>query len=180
MCMVYSLGNISGAHLNPAVTLAVLLRGKCGRSKAACYVAAQLLGGLLAGLSVAAFQGVSANRRKSIQLTMGKHYGLWQASFAELFFTMILAYVVLMVATKEVPAEWKTKQRLRGWLHLRWRIESGSFVEHLHGQCGESWTPGHWPICQFGLRLLRTLGRGLGGGPLPPDRDGGGPFGGEG
>jgi len=35
-----------------------------------------------------------------------------QASFAELFFTMILAYVVLTVATKEVPAEWKTKQRL--------------------------------------------------------------------
>lgn len=35
-----------------------------------------------------------------------------QASFAELFFTMILAYVVLVVATKEIPAEWKTKQTL--------------------------------------------------------------------
>lgn len=128
MCMVYSLGNISGAHLNPAVTLAVLLRGKCGRSKAACYATAQLLGGLLAGLSVAAFQGVSANRRKSIQLTMGKHYGLGQASFAELFFTMILAYVVLTVATKDVPAEWKTKQNAYFGLAIGSCVTAGGFA----------------------------------------------------
>ena len=36
----------------------------------------------------------------------------FQASFAELFFTMILAYVVLAVATREIPADWKTKQKL--------------------------------------------------------------------
>eukprot|EP00913_Durusdinium_trenchii_P009156 g8605.t1 len=136
MCMIYSVGNISGAHLNPAVTLAVLLRGKCGRRQALCYAVAQLLGGLLAGLGVAAFHGVSFTARKSIQLpgpnslgagiwgaalvlwgrchplrlTMGKHYSIWQASFAELFFTTILAYVALAVATRDVPAESKTKQ----------------------------------------------------------------------
>lgn len=110
MCMIYSVGNISGAHLNPAVTLAVLLRGKCGRRQALCYAVAQLLGGLLPGLGVAAFHGVSFTARKSIQLTMGKHYSIWQASFAELFFTTILAYVALAVATRDVPAESKTKQ----------------------------------------------------------------------
>jgi len=128
MCMIYSLGNISGAHLNPAVTLAVLLRGKVAGTKAACYAAAQLLGGLLAGLCVAAFHGVSANRKKSIQLTMGKHYGLWQASFAELFFTMILAYVVLTVATKELPAEWKTKQNFYFGLAIGSCVTCGGFA----------------------------------------------------
>ena len=67
MCMVYSLGDVSGAHLNPAVTLATWLCDKLGRRAAASYVLAQLLGGALAGLSCAAFHGVSANAQKSIQ-----------------------------------------------------------------------------------------------------------------
>ena len=128
MCMVYSLGNISGAHLNPAVTVAVFLRGKCSRSKAACYVGVQFLGGLFAGLCVAAFHGISSNRRKSIQLTMGKHYSLWQASFAELFFTMILAYVVLAVATREIPADWKTKQNAYFGLAIGSCVTAGGFA----------------------------------------------------
>ncbi|CAJ1393494.1 unnamed protein product [Effrenium voratum] len=128
MCMIYSLGNISGAHLNPAVTLAVTLRGKCSYGKAACYVLAQLLGGIFAGLSYAAFHGVSSNNRKSIQLAFGKHYDIWQASFAELLFTMILAYVVLAVATTEKPAEWKTKQNFYFGLAIGSCVTAGGFA----------------------------------------------------
>lgn len=50
--LVASLGPVSGAHFNPAVTLASVLTGKLGRRLAAAYVASQILGGLL-GTTVA-------------------------------------------------------------------------------------------------------------------------------
>ena len=38
MVMVYAGGHISGAHYNPAVTLAILIRGKCDAKDVAPYV----------------------------------------------------------------------------------------------------------------------------------------------
>merc|ERR1712194_168883 len=46
--MVYALGSVSGAHLNPAVTFFVGLLGKLEWRKAGEYILMQLLGGLLA------------------------------------------------------------------------------------------------------------------------------------
>jgi len=43
---VYTVGKFSGAHLNPAVTLAILLLGKISFSKALGYMIAQLLGAM--------------------------------------------------------------------------------------------------------------------------------------
>ncbi len=45
MAMVYGCGHFSGAHFNPAVTLAVWMRGKIGISDVPGYVVAQVLGG---------------------------------------------------------------------------------------------------------------------------------------
>ena len=44
--LITILGPISGAHFNPAVTLAMLLRGAIGQRPAGLYVLAQILGGL--------------------------------------------------------------------------------------------------------------------------------------
>ena len=44
--LITMFGGISGAHFNPAVTLAFLLRGEIGRRRAAAFVAAQLVGAL--------------------------------------------------------------------------------------------------------------------------------------
>jgi len=46
MAMVYMGGHISGAHYNPAVTVAVAIRGKCPKSDVVPYIAAQLLGAI--------------------------------------------------------------------------------------------------------------------------------------
>merc|ERR1719378_1910280 len=56
MCMIYALGNVSGAHFNPAVTVAIVLsgRGKMagGVVTALAYITVQILGGIAAALVV--------------------------------------------------------------------------------------------------------------------------------
>src|SRR5262245_10633851 len=52
MVMVYAGGHVSGAHYNPAVTLAVWLRGRCAASDVAPYWVAQIIGAALAALIV--------------------------------------------------------------------------------------------------------------------------------
>ena len=47
LVLVSILGPVSGAHLNPAVTMVVVLRRELGAGDGAAYVAAQLVGGLL-------------------------------------------------------------------------------------------------------------------------------------
>lgn len=50
--LVSALGAVSGAHFNPAVTLAVWVMGKIAPMRAAAYVVAQLVGALAAGLAL--------------------------------------------------------------------------------------------------------------------------------
>lgn len=53
MVLVYALGGTSGAHFNPAVTLALLAIRKISPASAAVYIACQAVGGVLAALVVA-------------------------------------------------------------------------------------------------------------------------------
>src|SRR6476646_10212992 len=55
MVMVYAGGHISGAHYNPAVTLAVYIRKRISLGDALIYMGSQLAGGLIAALVVSFF-----------------------------------------------------------------------------------------------------------------------------
>merc|ERR1719482_2173818 len=103
MCMIYALGNVSGAHFNPAVTLAILLsgRGKMegGIGMACGYICVQILGGICAGLVYANTMG------KAFALGPVKPYGWPAAAFAEIIFTFVLCFVVLSVATVQQPVK---------------------------------------------------------------------------
>jgi aquaporin Z len=94
MVMVYAGGHISGAHYNPAVTLAVLIRGKVMVSDVIPYIIAQLAGAAVASLVV------SKCLRAGVAVTaMSPNVG--PALLAEFLFTFALAYVVLNAATAE-------------------------------------------------------------------------------
>ncbi len=57
VAMAYSIGNVSGCHINPAVSLAMLLKGKLEVKDFGGYVIAQCIGGLAAGALLAAIFG---------------------------------------------------------------------------------------------------------------------------
>lgn len=90
--MVYAGGHISGAHYNPAVSLAVFLRGKLKQKQLVFYWITQLLAGIFAGLLVCYF-------KKSTVLPSPASLETVPALLAEFLFTFALCYVVLNVAT---------------------------------------------------------------------------------
>ena len=62
MVMVYAGGHISGAHYNPAVTLALFIRGKCDQKDVTPYIISQVIGGVLAAVVVLVLQENSGTR----------------------------------------------------------------------------------------------------------------------
>ncbi len=91
MVMVFAGGHVSGAHFNPAVTLAVFLRGKCPASDVPGYVLAQCAGAAIAALAVGVLKGHPSVAPIEIDTT--------RALLAEFLYTTALCYVVLNVAT---------------------------------------------------------------------------------
>lgn len=100
MVMVYAGGHVSGGHYNPAVTLAVWLRGRCPTSDVVPYWVSQILGGLLASLAVLSFK----HNPTVYPMDMSQHSGQFLALLAEFIGTFALAYVVLNVATSKATA----------------------------------------------------------------------------
>eukprot|EP00747_Dinoflagellata_sp_TGD_P161766 gnl/TRDRNA2_/TRDRNA2_178636_c0_seq1.p1 gnl/TRDRNA2_/TRDRNA2_178636_c0~~gnl/TRDRNA2_/TRDRNA2_178636_c0_seq1.p1 ORF type:complete len:478 (+),score=72.72 gnl/TRDRNA2_/TRDRNA2_178636_c0_seq1:79-1512(+) len=98
--MIYALASISGAHFNPAVTVAILAsgRGKCSVIQAVGYIFAQICGAICAG-----FMYVYLADKDAFTLGPGATFTANQAAVAEGFFTFVLAFVVLIVATSKDP-----------------------------------------------------------------------------
>jgi len=96
MCMIYALGDVSGANFNPAVTLALVVFGESDPKDAGMYMAAQIAGGI-----AAAFTYAGIYHGETFPLGPGAGYHFLQASVAELVFTFVLCLIVLSVAVSK-------------------------------------------------------------------------------
>ena len=96
MVMIYAGGHISGAHYNPAVTLAVLIRGRIKLNEAIIYMVAQIAGAIAAALIAGIFKEMPSEATQTLDTT--------KALLAEVIGTFALAYVVLNVATAKGTA----------------------------------------------------------------------------
>ena len=105
--MAYSIGHISGCHINPAVTLAFLVTKKIGVVRAVNYWIAQLLGGIAGGAVIYALAdlngktGFDSNGWGKDGSPTGRGFGAMV--IAEVVFTAILVFVVLSTTNKSFP-----------------------------------------------------------------------------
>jgi len=93
MIMVFMGGHISGAHYNPAVSIACAMRRKLPWSEVAPYIAAQLLGAVAAALTVYGILG------QTFTLAPAEGFSAARAVVVEALYTFALCLVVLNVAT---------------------------------------------------------------------------------
>jgi aquaporin Z len=110
LTMAYAIGGISGAHLNPAVSVGLMVAGRFSKKDLPAYVAAQLGGAILgsailyviasgtAGFDVAA--GFAAN---GYGLHSPGGYGIVSAAVAEFVLTFVFLMVILGVTEETAP-----------------------------------------------------------------------------
>jgi aquaporin Z len=96
MVIVYAGGHVSGGHYNPAVTLAVWLRGRCAAKDVLPYWISQILGAVAASYAVLYLKGNPTVTPAEIKIV--------PALIAEFIGTFALCYVVLNVATAKATA----------------------------------------------------------------------------
>jgi len=95
LAMIYSIGHISGAHMNPAVTIGFFSVGRLPASEVPRYIAAQLSGAVLAAVFIRViFLHQSTNG--GVTSPSGPW---WQSCVLEFVLTFILMFVIMGVAT---------------------------------------------------------------------------------
>jgi MIP family channel proteins len=89
--LIYSIGHLSGAHFNPAVTLAFWTSGFFPKRRVLIYIMAQLLGAICASSLLLSSLGRVAN----LGATLPLNGNWWQSLLLETVLTFILMFVIL-------------------------------------------------------------------------------------
>ena len=93
MTMIYSIGSVSGAHINPAVTIAFYLAKKFNAKEIPGYIIAQILGGIIASMIL----HILFPDNKLLGATIPS--GSWSQSFIlEFLLTFFLLFVIMSVS----------------------------------------------------------------------------------
>jgi len=103
MCLAYAIGGISGCHVNPAVTIAMLVAKKISPALGGLYMVAQVLGAIVGAaalkLMVTSF-GVKDTTGGLGTNGYGKNITMGGAFFLEVILTALFVFVILMVTDK--------------------------------------------------------------------------------
>lgn len=113
MAMVYTVGPISGCHINPAVSFGMFLSKRLSPRDLIGYWIAQVIGGIFAAGVVLVIanggpEGYNAGVSGLAATGFGEHspghYGMWAAFVAEMLLTMLLVITVLSATDDRAPA----------------------------------------------------------------------------
>ena len=99
VAMAYSIGNVSGCHINPAVSLGMAISGRMTWKEFAEYVCAQILGAItgaaLLGVILRSFKSLGANAFNGTSVTV------WIALLVEVILTFVFVLTILGVTDKK-------------------------------------------------------------------------------
>lgn len=111
LTMAYAIGHISGCHLNPAVSIGLWVGGRFPASQLPGYIAAQVIGGIIAGGVLFVIASGQAGFDVSAGFASngyGEHspggYSLIAALVCEVVMTMMFILVILGATDKRAPA----------------------------------------------------------------------------
>jgi aquaporin Z len=112
LVMVYAIGPISGCHINPAITIAMLVNGKINGKDAGVYIICQCIGAILASvLLFAIMSGLPAYNIATNGLGQNGYgiaspggFPLMSALIAEVILTFIFLMVIFGATSKAAPA----------------------------------------------------------------------------
>lgn len=95
MVSAFAIGHVSGCHLNPAVTVSLLLSGNCGIGQAIANIVSQCAGAIIGSLLL---WGTVGNRDTLGANSVGPAYTTGNAILGEAVMTFVLCYVVHLTA----------------------------------------------------------------------------------
>ena len=96
VAMAYTIGNISGCHINPAITLGMLLSGRMKKKEAIMYMVAQCCGAIVGSFILSALVASGSHGGPTLTGSNGyENSAMVQAFIAETVFTFIFVLVVL-------------------------------------------------------------------------------------
>jgi aquaporin Z len=112
LVMVYAIGQISGCHINPAITIAMLIKGKIPPKDAIGYIIVQCIGAIVASaLLLAIMTGLPGYQVAPANLGANGYgadylggYSLTSACIAEVVTTFIFLMVIFGATSRKAPA----------------------------------------------------------------------------
>ena len=99
MVLIYSMGYLSGAQFNPAISLAIYLRGRINLKEMGFYWIAQILGAVAAAMITAVL--ISAKPPVGLIASTPQFFSMVPALIAEVLGSFALTWVILTVATSK-------------------------------------------------------------------------------
>ena len=111
LVMIYAIGNISGCHINPAITVSMLVAGKIKAKDALAYIIAQCVGAVIASAIVLIIArglptySIAANGlgQNGYDAQSPAGYSLLSALIAEIVLTALFLFVIFGSTSKNAP-----------------------------------------------------------------------------